>query len=206
MQENELLKIIKEHLETEVTRGLVVDVGASGFYSPASLLVQEGYSGILFEPHPKSFKELQEKYKDREDVIVVNRAISNQSGVLDFLLHPNPTLSSLAKNSTWYKEETKIETIKIEVCLLSDELDRLNVPKNFAFLKIDAEGFDYRILENILGISEYRPLVIEHEIQHPGPMEFKKLLSKYNYACFYDHSELYGPRSGGNMLYRRNNE
>jgi FkbM family methyltransferase len=192
--EHKILELIKENIQKPKYK-LLVDIGAAGFYSPASLLVLEGWGGVLFEPHPKSCNELKEHYRGRKDIIILNKAVSNTSGTLDFLLHPAPTLSSLEPNCTWYNKDTKVESIKIEVVELGDELSRLNIPEDFDFLKIDAEGFDYRILNNMLEESRYRPTIIEHEIQHPGPEKFKSLLEKYGYVLV--------SKFVGNMLYKK---
>ena len=55
--EQELASMIKEAVGN-ITNPIVVDIGASGFYSAASLLVQEGWKGVLYEPHPVSYNSL----------------------------------------------------------------------------------------------------------------------------------------------------
>ena len=39
-----------------------------------------------------------------------------------------------------------------------------------------------------------KDLVIEHEIQHPGPAAFKELVESYGYILIHQH---------GNMIYKR---
>jgi FkbM family methyltransferase len=194
--EEQLREIIKENTK-ELDNKLVVDIGATGFYSAASLLVlKDNWSGILFEPHPRSAQELREQYKNRDEVLVLEYAISNKEGKMEFLCHPDYAVSSLEPNCTWYKADTQVKKIYVEVKKIGNILEKLLVRKDFTFLKIDAEGFDYRILENMFNESQYRPLLIMHEIQHPGPKVFEELINKNGYTLI--------KKVTGNMLYRRN--
>jgi len=196
MEYDNLAIIKKEFEKFPPSYNLVVDVGASGNYSAASLLtLNENWSGLLFEPDPRSYNKLVETYKNNKKVVVLNKAVSNREGTLEFLLHPEPTLSSLEPNTTWYKADTKLEKIEIEVVKLGAELSKQCIPQYFDFLKIDAEGFDYRILENMFIESGYRPRIIMHEIQHPGPAKFEELLKSHGYELV--------QRVIGNMIYRR---
>jgi len=195
--EKDNLSIIKKEFELRKPKyNLLVDVGASGNYSAASLLtLNDNWQGFLFEPDPRSYNKLVGTYKDNKKVVVINKAVSNKEGTLEFLLHPEPSLSSLESNTTWYKPDTKVSKITIEVVRLGNELKRRSVPIDFDFLKIDAEGFDYRILTDLFEVSVYRPYIIMHEIQHPGPVEFEKLLNLYDYTLV--------KKVFGNMIYRR---
>jgi FkbM family methyltransferase len=176
--------------------GVLVDIGASGFDNATSLMIQKGYGGILIEANPYEAKKLEEYFKGREDITVINKAISNKEGIMDFLCHENPGWSSLEKN-VFYKEGAKVETIKIEVIKIHKLLKSLNVPEDFDLLKVDAEGFDYRILESMFNESKYRPQMIMHEIQHPGPEEFIKLLEKNGYTI------ISGLPHYGNIIYKK---
>lgn len=195
LTEEQVLSLILKEMKPKYN--LLVDVGASGFYSAASLLVLSGrWKGYLFEPDPRSFSKLLEKYRNSDKIKLLNKAVSNKEGTLEFLLHPEPTLSSLETNTTWYKEDTKVEKIEIAVVKLGKELETLGVPLDLDFLKIDAEGFDYRILENMFNESEYRPQIIMHEIQHPGPEKFKELMNKFGY-------EIFNKNPRGNLIYKK---
>jgi FkbM family methyltransferase len=194
IRENRYYKIIEEFLN--IKYGQLVDIGASGLENATALMTQQGYGAILIEANPNLAKKLEEFYKEREDVIVINKAISNEEGLLDFYCHENGGWSSLEKN-VFFKEGDKVETIKIEVVKLHKLLESLNVPKDFDLLKVDAEGFDYRILECMFNESEYRPQIIMHEIQHPGPEEFIKLLEKNRYIVISNQPH------NGNIIYKR---
>lgn len=176
--------------------GQLVDIGASGFENATAFMVQKGYGGILIEANPYEAKKLREYYINREDIIVINKAVSNIEGKLDFLCHENPGWSSLEKNA-FFKEGDKVEIVKIDVVKLHTLLESLNVPKDFDLLKVDSEGFDYRILECMFKESEYRPQIIMHEIQHPGSQRFIDLIGHQGYNLI---SEL---PPYGNMIYKR---
>jgi len=176
----------------------LVDVGAKGNYGVVPRLLKRNWNGVLYEPHPESYKELIKLYENNILVKVLNNAVSNETGRMIFLLHPSPELSSLAPNVTWFKEDTKVTKIEVEVVKLHESLQEHNIsiPKDFDFLKVDAEGFDYRILECMFKESFYRPRIIMHEIQHPGPKEFEKLLNLQGY-------ELINKEPEHNMIYRK---
>ena len=70
----------------------IVDVGArDGMHSRWNKFTSS-YKGILFEPDPKEYKLL--KSKSRENLIILNSALSDSTGELDFHLCQKPGVSS----------------------------------------------------------------------------------------------------------------
>lgn len=195
MREEEFLNLIFDNLSPKYN--LIVDIGAGGQpISVATRIVDKGYKGILFEPHPGSYSKLVERYKTRNDIIILNKAVSDTEGTMNFYLNKNPGLSSLEVN-VHFKDKKVVEVVKIVVVKIGSELKRLDIPADFDILKVDAEGQDYAILKNMFEESNFRPQIIMHEISHPGPEEFKKLVEGYEYTLISK-----GPQIG-DMIYRR---
>ena len=186
--------ILNTYLED--VKGLIVDVGASGFNHATAKLIRNGMRSLLIEPHPELYKNLLYEYKERSDVSIINAAVSDTEGFASFYCHENPGLSSLEKNN-FFLSETRVENTKIHVFKLQTILTMQCAPKMFELLKVDTEGFDYRILRCMFEESSYRPHLIMHEIQHPGADEFIGLMKRFDYDVISDYPQY------GNIIYRK---
>ncbi len=92
---------------------------------------------MAFEPHPELFSRLERQYGDRDNVRIVQRAISDEAGVLPFYTSDeHPGIHSLAAFHPTHKP-----TVEVEVGLLDMELSRMGIG-SVAALKIDTEGAD----------------------------------------------------------------
>lgn len=128
----------------------IFDVGANtGEYTKEIQVINENFKKEIlyysFEPNPKIFSVLQEKYKSNSSVIATNVALSNEANRdLKFYCYNNDVLSSFYKpdysrgNNIYSEIIIKTETLE-NFCLLNkiNEID---------FLKVDTEGHDYFIL------------------------------------------------------------
>jgi FkbM family methyltransferase len=111
---------------------------------------------IAFEPNPEAFKllELNIKQNNLKDVELVNAALSNITGEIDFYIR-----GPAASPSTWSvggsavkragNDDPNIQTIKVPAVKLSSYINR---PVDL--LKIDVEGMEEIILEEIEGKLE----------------------------------------------------
>ena len=121
--------------ELEVFKALknikvVFDVGARVDIDYLNILPKATFH--LFEPNPEFFKELKEKVGDRKNVYLNNYGLGDKEEELpydpstqSFLLSvTNPKLP--IKTLDWYVKENNIKRID--------------------FLKIDTEGWDYKVL------------------------------------------------------------
>lgn len=80
-----------DHLISEIFQrigiknGFFVEFGAWDgiFGSNTRGLFLEGWEGILIEPHPERFKDLEENYKEHDRIKTLNRAIDTQNNLFD---------------------------------------------------------------------------------------------------------------------------
>lgn len=117
-----------------------VDVGANiGSFS--AIFAKRGRRVVAFEPHPRLFADLVRRFSGDQQVVCVQKAISDKPGRLPFYTsEQHPGIHSLAPFDPTH-EPTEIA----EVSTLSEELVALDVSEVTA-LKIDVEGADFLAL------------------------------------------------------------
>jgi FkbM family methyltransferase len=116
----------------------VVDVGANvGSYSSDILSLNPKASITCFEPDPRAFKSLSEKLGHSSDVHLINKGVSDQKGTLRLNMAPRTTHSSFVG----YGES--IDAVSVEVTTLDDT----KLTGHIDLIKIDVEGFEYKVLQ-----------------------------------------------------------
>ena len=193
-------------------RGRLLDIGANDgeTFSNSRALLLAGWCGVLVEPSSQASTLLKQLYKDRPDVECFRFGIAESTGPK--LLHEcgsasGPTgmdvglLSTLveAEKARW-KDWKHIQYFPKEAWFLSFEefmvgCRQRNI-KKFEFISIDAEGYDWTILQQI-NLEEVgcRCLCIEHN-------GVQDLLRAYR-----DHARSYGLQeraiNGENIIFVR---
>jgi FkbM family methyltransferase len=131
----------------KVKSGVILDVGANhGTYSRFVSRLRPDLELLAFEPHPRSFSLLQQN-TSRQNVSLFNLALSDQSGpmrIFDFASEDGSTQASLSKEAVQFFEA---DTVEYEInCTTLDEFCEMQRIGHIAFLKIDTEGFDIKVL------------------------------------------------------------
>jgi FkbM family methyltransferase len=124
------------------------------------LLEQFNFSGLLIEPNPNLISSLQE----RRSASVLECAISSnkKSIILDLATEPEfsmPDDKSIEKHRLF--ESTGLKK-KVKAMTLTDALRESKAPKNFTYLSIDIEGYEYDALLS-LDFKNFAPLLISVE-------------------------------------------
>ena len=145
-------KIARQRWFEDHQISVVFDVGAnSGQY--ALELRKHGFSGkiISFEPLSSAFLQLQKNAAGQRDWTIVNKALGATPGTAEINIAGNSWSSSLldmlprhlesAPESKYVKQET------IAVSTLDAECEEHKISSEFAFLKIDAQGYTFPILD-----------------------------------------------------------
>jgi len=159
----------------------LVDVGAhDGFHLSNSFpFLKKGWTGILVEPLPSVFQQLQETHFNNPKAICVNKACSEKAGREKFFLGEDGELgmnSTLCNESNeWFDQTRSSKFIEVEVTTLTDLLIENNYPADFSLLLVDAEGMDYEVLLG-LDFERFQPRVILTEEYPHNP---EKHESKY---------------------------
>ncbi|MHB8197483.1 MAG: FkbM family methyltransferase [Vulcanimicrobiaceae bacterium] len=121
-----------------------IDVGANiGDWTLAlKQIAQPEAQFVAYEPSQSAFAVLRSRCTDDARVQIFDVALGDHSGTLSFLEENNAGKgSSLVPGLTRIEGENRMVT----VTTLDAEIDRLRWP-SVDFVKIDAEGYDFRIL------------------------------------------------------------
>lgn len=127
--------------------------------------------GLMIEPQPKAFEELNTTYADREDVILVQAAISDHDGEATLYIPNHPEgkdIASLSRDHAMlcYKERPeRPDPLLFEEKVPLRSLDSLFTEhhlESFDILQIDAEGHDDVILQSV-DLKKYQPAIISLE-------------------------------------------
>jgi len=166
---------------------VIIDVGAHiGTYAiPKAKEVGKGGRVIAVEPHPDNVKILKKNIEinDLTNVDLIPKAANSNNEILDLNLSSDPMLSTIGKNNDG--STIKVQSIKLDSLLMDLSLEKVD------WLKIDAEGYELKVLEGSQSIIEkFSPkIIIETRNEHEDSM--KKFLEGYGYKIRYLAGEYY---------------
>lgn len=139
-------------------QGRVLSIGENEgtFLSNALALIELGWNAVLVEPSPTAFKKLVELHKDRPNVLCYNVAISDFDGEADFYESgehlgkgDRALLSTLNRMETErWGGSTTFSVMQVPVQSVRTFLTEIPL-KTLDFITIDAEGEDFKILDQM---------------------------------------------------------
>lgn len=147
------------------SKGTFLDIGANDgiTFSNVAALYDNGWDGLLVEASPKAYKKLQANYETALETQLLNFAIGNKIGTVDFYesgsLVTDRDVSLVS--SLHEKELTRWQTINapgqkvvdfelIKVQMIDfDTMLSLSRFKKFDFVSIDIEGGELDVLPKI---------------------------------------------------------
>ena len=157
-----------------------------------------------FEPGNDAVNILKEKYKNEKDLFVINSAVGEKDGDLDFYITVDTSHSSFKKllpNSTWIKKRSKTqnvdknkyttEKVSTKIIALDDYVKKNNI-NNIDVLKIDTQGYEDKVLlgaKNLIMNNKIKLIELElifAEI-YENPLQIydiEKVLIPNNYKLF----------------------
>jgi FkbM family methyltransferase len=106
-----------------------------------------------FEPVPELYEYLTHRFKDSDNVIVINKAVSDFDGKSTFHIANKPhsfASSSLYKLSQFGMENTPIkfvEEVEVDVIRMDTFLNECGIDK-IDYFHCDAQGNDYKVLKS----------------------------------------------------------
>lgn len=176
-----------ERLFSRLNEGeIAIDLGAN-VGNVTRKMIRPGVLVYAIEPDPNAFKVLQEKFKTNENVICLNKAVSDHSGVSKIYLHQNSnedpikwsTASSLISEKSNVDKDNFIECEVFDIAQFIESLDR-----PIGLLKIDIEGEEVKVLNKMIDLKltgRVRDIVVEtHEripsLKQPTEELIKKIL------------------------------
>ena len=166
------------------TKSIVYSFGIGEDVSfDVDLIKNHGCKVFGFDPTPKSKKYIKSQKID-EKFHFYEFGISNISGAIDFYLPTNPEHVS---GSIITQKNVNIENkINVEMKSLKDIMNELG-HEHIDVLKMDIEGSEYDVLENILNenISISQILVEFHDrFFENGNLKSKQIIDKLNFNGF----------------------
>ena len=166
----------------EINEGdIIIDVGGHiGLFSLyASQFCKNGQI-FTFEPMVENFDLLSENIKlnNLDNIKIFNLAVSNSNSSVKLYLNRDDAGHSMFSKSS--------KTITVDSISLQQIFDDNNI-ENCNFLKLDCEGTEYEILQNLplSYFNKIEKIVIEYHMadSHPELLEnLKKLLISQNYS------------------------
>lgn len=154
-------------------KGTLLEIGANDglTLSNSRLLIENDWTAHLVEP-ASVFTDLKSLYECSKDVHCYNMAVGDQIGFMAFYesgAHvrggkDKALVSTLKQSETqrWFRSGVKFENIEVYSTTFKEFWTLIRAPK-FDFISIDAEGFDWSILQQIdLYAVGCKCLIIEH--------------------------------------------
>ena len=136
------------------SNSVFIDLGAN--VGNISEIINDSYGCkiICYEPHPGAFKILNKRFDKYDNIILYNLAISNETSTTNLFLHKETNLSNLdetilSEASSLDNKKTNIDDkkkIKISTVDIKEVINSFNY---IDCIKIDIEGFEYKILPTI---------------------------------------------------------
>lgn len=168
----------------------IIDIGASeGKYNSCSfhLLNELDWSGILIEPMPLQFKQLQESYKNKSNVQCIHAALTDHDGHGDIHLHPNDGDGSVTANHGSSLLKPNGSRISFLVPTISFQTLSKIAPLDIGLLTIDTEGYDLIILQNLMNLNMRPQSIISENFFETKDEEKHALLDKCGYRVVIDN-------------------
>lgn len=154
-------------------------------------------SGIMVEPQPDLFAQLQKNFSEYPDIILVNKAIhANEKTMSLFRLDPE-MLEGRTDIPHWaqtngiasfdrghvFEHARRIgmsNDVIVEEpveCTTLDGILSLSEQKP-DILKVDTEGYDYEVL-SMLDLAKYQPTIIRFEHLHMSNNQYEALMGRF---------------------------
>ena len=172
IHQKKILKVLKKNLENIK---VLIDVGAyKGTYTDLIINNFNTKKVLMFEPHSSTYSFLKKKYKNKNNFLIFNKAVSNKKSTLMFNFNKHDITSSLSKldvNNNYLKIKAKlfgttsagmiIKKKKLKTTTLLSTLNNKKI-KFINLLKIDTEGHELQVLEGMRNkISKVKGILIE---------------------------------------------
>jgi FkbM family methyltransferase len=168
---------------------IAIDLGANVGSVTRRMLGNKG--GVLvyaFEPDPFAFKKLAENFQGVENVICLNKAVSDHAGIAKIYFHQrakeDPIKWSVA--SSLFAEKGNVDKDNFVECDVIDFGDFVNnLDRPIGLLKMDIEGEEIKVINQLIDrnlVSKIRNIVVEtHErlpfLKQPTEDLRKKILN-----------------------------
>ena len=133
---------------------IVFDVGGYEGDFAHKINAKYGCKVYIFEPHPKFYAKCKERFKNNQNIIILNYGLSNTNGKFK--------LTDSVDASSFYNLDEK-NTVNCEVKNIFDVLSEMKID-DIDLMKINIEGGEYPLLQNIADENQLH-IVKHYQIQ-----------------------------------------
>lgn len=152
-------------------RGFFCEVGSFDGYEWSNVwpLAELNWIGIMVEPNPISFAQLQQRYKDNNNIKCIDIAVGKQEKAKLWMRHAISTTSDhqneLYKEAHWFNGMEQV--IDVNMIGLDKLLIQEKCPLDFQVLVVDVEGTEMSVLETF-SIDLWKPkmCIVEAQENH----------------------------------------
>lgn len=148
----------------------VIDVGANQGQFASHLLTMPSFNGqiLSFEPEKISHENLVKKASKISNWKVGNRvAVGDENGDVELNVAGNSVSSSILKVNQKHVESAPhsrtVETQKVRIVRLEDEIEEFDNTMSNIYLKVDVQGFELEVLRGATKLFE-KTSVIQLEV------------------------------------------
>jgi len=174
-----------------VSTGRFLDIGAfdGQCFSTTRALALKGWGGVCVEPSPSALPALRKRYEDSKIVHILDTAIYETSGMVDFFDSGGDMISSVNTDHVEkWKAKAGCKFTKIQVpCLSVNDLFE-KVGYDFNFISLDVEGTNFEIISKFPfdKLQATKMICVEFDHQQKAITE---LMSPFGYVLLHRTSE-----------------
>ena len=121
----------------------VLDIGANVGLWTKYILSRNAKKVFSFEPNKKAIEHLKFTLKDEKNATIIEKAVYKENGTLQFFIDDNNSLTSSLLSESGHKPSYDVSAITLGEAL------NLTGEENIDLVKIDIEGAEFDIIENL---------------------------------------------------------
>jgi len=163
-----------------------VEIGSCDF-NHLNHFADQGWKGVIVEP----VKKYLDRIPVKDNVSYLNYAVDTTHGKRNLYLFSDNQVANdhdFAGMSTFYEQENTIP-LEVETITYQEVVDMAGL-EQVDYLKIDTEGHDWDILQNVIFEGPLRPTWIRVEHKHCPVDEMIDFLEKMNYTIYHLREDL----------------
>ena len=139
------------------------------------------WNGILIEPQENMFKKLQNRYRNRTNLLFYPFAVHPNLSRVKLYIIKNPLnysqtgWATILSNRLSNNNKTKLDTKEVKAMPLMDIIEKSKF-KIIDLLQIDTEGFDYEVLK-MFNFQVFKPVLVQFEYIHLSKNDYENSIN-----------------------------
>ena len=171
---------------SEIEVKMIFDVGANIGQSASKFINEFPNSKIhSFEPVSNTFQALQKRFGENSNLTIVKTALGEENGTMEIFVPRHSTMASLVKPKEFLESE-KVTIKTIDTYCQENDISQIDL------LKIDAEGYDLKVLKGATSMLQnhaIKLILVElgFDPKDPNHVDFesvKSYLENYGFNVF----------------------